>query len=406
MKHLLLLFTVIIFIFSCKKKELDKTETITIQPFVECGTKDPSLFEYQSMLRSITTRASRVASFSTPYIVYLDFDGETVTSDAWTGGGTPIVAAPSTLSAAAKAQVVTMVQDKFYSKVVHVTTNIADYNGVPMGRRTHCIIGNGLTQYLGAVGGLSFIGMGTYPTQEEPNFVLADNLGNVPKSVALAVAHESGHNLGLAHQSLWSTTAPCTRLNSYHTGIGGSAIESWVPIMGVNYGSDIASWNIGNSPYTSGQPFPNCATQQNDFTILDANLDYKVDQCPNMLPPTPATPGYITLARSATWLWNTLEAPGDNDIFKFTGTGSFTIEATSFGVLDLQVDIYRKPTFGNHYVFVQTISPVGNKSIPATAFNIPTNQTNGGAIVIRAALNTPYCPNYGLLTGRYDYRLY
>ena len=72
-------------------------------------------------------------------VIYLDFDGETISGTAWAGGAT-IVASPAQMSTSQIMEAWERIARDYEIFDVNVTTSRAAYDGAPPNRRTHCII--------------------------------------------------------------------------------------------------------------------------------------------------------------------------------------------------------------------------------------------------------------------------
>ncbi len=364
-------------VFSCKKK-------VSL-------TEDPGDFTYCTLKESPQSVAnnknasSRMADLSEQFVIYLDFDGETCNYIEFTGTTTPFTAQPSALGTGIYG-VLAEVQEAYSPFQVTVTLDVNVYLAASNGRRSRCIIGRGLTPTLGYTGGVSFVGTALW-TPDLPCFVLEDNLGTNVRNVALAVAHEVGHTLGLHHQSDYNTS--CTQLNLYHPGIGNASgvYESWGPIMGAPYNSAIRTWSWGATEY-------GCNSIENNFSIITTNVPYKVDVDPNSIPANQLTPGYRAItAGTSSIIYGVLEQPGDFDVIRFTtppSSRSFSLQMTN---ADAQVDLYLKNSpIASSYSYVATYNATNNCSIINQAFTIPVGKI-GGLFVIRGAAASPYAPN-------------
>ena len=113
--------------------------------------------------------------------------------------------------------------------------------------------------------------MGSFTWGDDtPGFIFPDRLGPFkPKIVAECCSHESGHTLGLSHQSKYDGS--CAMTSVYNDGIG-SGETGWAPIMGNSYYKNLTGWNNGPTP--SG-----CSALQDNLTIITSinGFTYRAD---------------------------------------------------------------------------------------------------------------------------------
>ena len=177
-------------------------------------------------------------------VLYLDFDGETVTDPSWNGGNT-VVAEASPLTSAQIIEVWHRVKEDFWPFAIDVTTDVNRYHNAPVGRRMRCIITPTDTAYPG-VGGVAYVNSfsraGALFSSTIPCWVF--NRGVV--GIAEAVSHELGHTLGLLHDG---RTSPA-EVYYYGHGIGP---VGWAPIMGVGYYQPVVQWSKGEYLYANNQ---------------------------------------------------------------------------------------------------------------------------------------------------------
>jgi hypothetical protein len=166
-------------------------------------------------------------------------------------------------------------------------------------------------------------------------------LGNGnPKYVAIAAAHEAGHQFGLGHQSQYDSSG--ARVSEYRPSSDGNLTA---PIMGLGYYSVRALWSNGTS---YGRNY-----YQYDADILASNLGYRPDDDNND----------IMHARLLTAIDGTnisaagvIKDPTENDLYSFTtGSGIVTLSAQHYaygGMLDVKLLVYREDG-----TLLQTIDP-------------------------------------------------
>lgn len=266
--------------------------------------------------------------------IFLDFDGHTVQSAGWQSGAR-FNCDPSGMTAAQVTEIFNRVSEDYRPFNVNVTTDSAKFLAAPVAKRVRIVVTPTSGWYLG-VGGITYIGSFTWG-DDTPGFVFPDRLGNNPKYIAEACSHESGHALGLSHQSRYDGN--CTLLESYSTGAG-SGETGWAPLMGNGYYKNMTGWNDGPTPY-------DCSENQDNLTIIvsDNGFTYRTDDFKETLDNTTTTlnpvgfntPGIISTTT-------------DKDAFKFvlTQQSSMHIAATPYNLganndganLDLKVMLY------------------------------------------------------------------
>ncbi|VGO12921.1 hypothetical protein PDESU_01475 [Pontiella desulfatans] len=178
-------------------------------------------------------------------VLYLDFDGETVTDPDWNSGST-IVAEPSALSNADIEEVWKQVKEDFWPFDIDVTTDVGRYNSAPVGSRMRCII-TPTSDWYGSAGGVAYLDSfdeaGSNFSTTIPCWVFVTSSA---KSHAEAISHELGHTFGLSHDGRISPS------EGYYQGHGSGAV-GWAPIMGVGYYQELSQWSKGE--YLSANQF-------------------------------------------------------------------------------------------------------------------------------------------------------
>jgi hypothetical protein len=213
---------------------------------------------------------------SAPNVVYIDFDGHTITGTAWNGSHSVLLAKPynvegdgSTFSELERTRIVDIwhrVAEDLAPYDIDVTTEEPASFDAHTGRIlvTHTIDENGNAINCTSCGGVAYVGVfgsSNYPYYS-PALVFFDKLGGGGETyVSEASSHEFGHNLGLSHDGTQSGT-------TYYGGHG-AGLVSWAPIMGNSYNKNITTWSIGE--------YPDANQFQDDLAIIDGKLGYKPD---------------------------------------------------------------------------------------------------------------------------------
>jgi hypothetical protein len=212
-----------------------------------------------------------------PNVVYIDFDGATISGTAWNGTHAQLDALAynvegdrSSFSALERTRIVDIwhrVAEDLAPYDIDVTTERPAVFNSTTGTIlvTHSIDANGNTINCASCGGVAYVnvfGRSNYHTYYSPALVFYDKLGGGGETyVAEASSHEFGHNLGLSHDG---TTTGAT----YYGGHG-SGLVSWAPIMGNSYNNNITEWSRGE--------YANANQTQDDLAIIEGKLGYLPD---------------------------------------------------------------------------------------------------------------------------------
>lgn len=257
----------------------------------------------------LSAQIPKLNSYGTaPATIFLDFDGQYVNGSVWNWAG-PINAQPAALTPAQIEEIHERVAEDYRIFNLNITTDSTVYFAAPSKQRVRIIVTPTYEWYMPA-GGVAFVGSFTWG-DETPAWVFSGLLGNSVKKVAEAISHETGHTLGLQHQS--SYDASCTKTAEYAGGQGTGEI-SWAPIMGVGYSKNLTTWHYGTNAI-------GCNVLQDDINIIAGsanNFGLRSDEHSNThLSATPVTMSSYDF--SVEGLINTAT---DKDVFRFTISSS------------------------------------------------------------------------------------
>ncbi|RXK59862.1 hypothetical protein ESA94_12470 [Lacibacter luteus] len=175
---------------------------------------------------------------SSSWVLFLDFDGQTVSSPYWNGGIT-FYATPSGFTSTEIANIIAEVKNDYSAFAnIKITTDSTAYFAAAANRRQRIIVTQYHEWYPGA-GGVAYIDSWTWGL-DIPGFVFSKALGYSQKNVWEACSHEGGHTIGLYHQTKYDSN--CNFLAEYNSGGNGEA-----PIMGNSYNQPIGRWWVGSS---------------------------------------------------------------------------------------------------------------------------------------------------------------
>jgi hypothetical protein len=220
----------------------------------------------------------------TTAVVYLDFDGETVSELDWRlrdddgdPATDPILLPPidagfSQLNDDQVKEVWQRVAEDYRAFNINVTTDVALYNAAPVGSRMRCIITTNDAAAPDA-GGVAFTGSWADAAAVDysnnvPCWVFSSALLYDAKLVAEAVSHEIGHTLGLSHDGL--KDAGGSTVVEYYEGHG-SGPTGWAPIMGLGYYRSLSQWSRGE--YIAGAMVVN-SIEYVDGAMVVNSIDY------------------------------------------------------------------------------------------------------------------------------------
>ena len=263
------------------------------------------------------------------HIVYLDFDGQTMSGNAWTAGyngGADIVAPPfdtdgipgtfSDAELTAIQQTWQRVAEDYAPFNVDVTT---EYLGESYLTRTDSadnLYGNRvlispMSSYIGRYGGISYVGVfnavGDY---YKTSLVFPENLAKNERYIAEAASHENGHSLGLSHDGLTTGT-------EYYSGQG-SGVTGWAPIMGVGNYQQLTQWSKGE--------YLNANNKEDDIAkMVSYGALLRADDAGGTIATATVLAGSGTLTAAGL-----VGAGGDADYYKVAcGAGALTVSVAT-----------------------------------------------------------------------------
>ncbi|NNM28396.1 MAG: hypothetical protein HKO57_02680 [Akkermansiaceae bacterium] len=252
-------------------------------------------------------------------VIYLDFDGETVSGTQWNAsftGGAPIVAGAAGFSDAQIQLVWEGISEDYRPFNVNVTTNRAVYDSYPTNRKTMMIFTPD-NEWYGTAGGVAYVDIFGSSSFDEPGWVFTDQLlsGGNPHApfAAEAGSHEAGHVVGLRHDG--------TSTVEYYAGHGSGA-TSWAPIMGNSYQRTVTHWSRGE--------YNDASNLEDDLAIIAGSrngLGYVTDDHGNST--GAATPMTLTGGDGVS-AGGLIERNTDIDMFSIeTAGGSLSITGTN-----------------------------------------------------------------------------
>lgn len=272
-------------------------------------------------------------------VIYLDFDGHTITNTSWNAqfGSATYNALPysidsnynsfSSTELSNIAEIWRRVAEDYAPFNVDVTTEepaqfTNNVNRTLITRNTDAQNGPMPASHAGGVAYLGVWGSSSFASYYSPAFVYYNQLGN-SANIAEAATHEIGHNLGLSHDG--SSSA------AYYSGQGTGNI-AWGAIMGVGYGRQVTQWSKGE--------YAGANNQEDDTQIISGHLPQRSDDhgnnAGNATALEIASNGDVTATTPINDPDNNnpankgiIESRNDVDFFSFsTAGGNVTIQAT------------------------------------------------------------------------------
>ena len=253
--------------------------------------------------------------------IFLDFDGQYVYGSSWNSGN-PLDCAPSGLTDVQITEVFNRVSEDYRPFNINITTDSGIFLAAPLVKRIRIIV-TSTSNWFPNVGGVAYTGSFTWG-DDTPGFVFSDKLGPFrPKMIAECCSHESGHTLGLSHQSKYS--GACALLATYNDGIG-TGETGWAPVMGNSYYRNFSGWNNGPTP--SG-----CTADQDNLSIITTynGFTYRLDDHsddPNTSPTT------LAINNNSFSNSGIISTNVDKDVFQlnFSKLGALHLDAIPFSV--------------------------------------------------------------------------
>ncbi len=313
--------------------------------------------------------------------IYLDFDGENINCAYW-NGGTPFTCAPANMTDNQIIEVFNRVAEDYRPFNINITTNESKFLAAPLSKRIRIVV-TPTSSWFGAAGGVSFIGSFKWG-DDTPAFVFSDLLGNNTKMVAECCSHESGHTVGLSHQSKYDGS--CALTSTYNDGIGVGE-TSWAPIMGNSYYRNMSGWNDGPTPY-------GCANKQDNLSIITTQngFTYRTDDHSDDINNNPTK-----FSISSTNVGGIITTNSDKDAFKFTLLNNsiihvdiipFSVDANLQGAnLDVKVKLYDASN-----VLIRTYNPMNTMAVL-----IDTILNTGDYFMVVDGAGNSNIDNYGSL---------
>jgi PKD repeat protein len=287
-------------------------------------------------------------------VIYLDFNGRTMTGTAWKAGATftippyDIDGNPLAFSNAEKTNIQDIwrrVAEDYAPFDVDVTTEDPTLAGLTRTSTSdatygvRCLIGKGCTTVLGtgaAAGGVAKIGyfdiINASGTNDSPCFVFPEFLGSDGSAaqtfnIGECCSHEVGHTLGLYHASV-NPVPPANQdtTGEYYCGHG-TGVDSWSPIMGASYYKTVSHWSKGE--YTgarNGAGTGPVAPFQDEVAIIASRVPLlSDDHGNNAATATDLGAGPLTVS-GANKVGGIIGSQSDIDYFKFqAGPGAITL---------------------------------------------------------------------------------
>jgi hypothetical protein len=204
-------------------------------------------------------------------VIFLDFDGHTVNNSVWNNGNT-IESIPSLLTDVQITEIFHRVSEDYRPFNLNITTDSLIFHSAPLNRRMRVII-TPTNYWRPGAGGIAWLSSFT-SGDDTPCFVFSSASGaDQPKEIAEVISHETGHTLGLLHQSIYDSN--CSLVSPYHPGTG-EGETGWAPIMGNSRTRNLSLWNFGPTQTSCN------ANQDNLYFITSLNgFGYRADDHSN-----------------------------------------------------------------------------------------------------------------------------
>ena len=264
------------------------------------------------------------------HVIYLDFNGHTVSETEWNSefGVSTYVCRPydadgdaATFSESEQAAILSIwarVAEDYAPFDVDVTTEEpAAWTATTLRALityTSDVAGRALPYSSGATG-VAYVGIFGEENclESSPAFVFYNNLSS-EGNIAEVVTHEIGHNFGLHHDGGPSSSGS---IAEYYRGHGTGAL-SWGPIMGASYGRNVSQWSQGQ--------YYRATNAEDDLAILADCLGYRPDEVGNTIAAATALPVVDGQASIAGVIANA----SDVEVYAFEACGPVALTVTPY----------------------------------------------------------------------------
>jgi hypothetical protein len=263
-------------------------------------------------------------------VLYLDFDGATITGTAWNAnfGVDTYLAVPfdrdgdaTTFSTEEVGQITgtwMRVAEDYAPFGVDVTTEEPSSFGPTTGTAlvTMTTDANGvLLPHAETASGVAYVGVfgrSDFASYYSPALVYADQLFTAEYNIADCISHEFGHNLGLHHDG--------TSTKAYYSGAGTyTEPTSWAPIMGSAFYKNVTKFNNGD--------YPDANNQEDDITMVAAKLGRVSDD----VGATPGTAAGLSVTAPTVAGAGLINSSTDEDLWGFqTSGGTVSLSISPF----------------------------------------------------------------------------
>lgn len=256
MKYLAPILTALI-LFSCQK---DQDQTLQIEDPSICnfGELNPNAERRYPVKGKPPKDDNEPPVPSGSKVIFLDFDGHTVSGTYWNNGST-IIAAHSGLTTDQQATVLMNVRNHFAGRDVIVTVDSTAFWSARVDKRIRVVVTVSYQWYPYLVGGVAYTNSFTW-TDETPCFVFSSLLNYNIRNIGYVCSHEAGHTLGTRHHAKYD--AQCNKVSDYTPD---AYPDGYGHLMGLPYNYSQCRFGIGQTPY-------GCDTETDDVKVIDATL--------------------------------------------------------------------------------------------------------------------------------------
>jgi hypothetical protein len=195
-------------------------------------------------------------------VILLDFDGYNLQSGSSWYNGQPYSCQPSGLYPEQIQTILDSVRKDYSNFNVTITTDETIYLNTSPAKRIRVVVTTSSEIYPG-VAGIAYVGSMFWTSSDNQCFVFSNTMSFNTLRIRVATSHESGHTIGLFHQSEYDancnliyTYKPC----DYYSNSG--------PIMGSIGPTCSPKWWIGPTPTS-------CTTIQDDVKVITQNVGVK-----------------------------------------------------------------------------------------------------------------------------------